>query len=76
MYWLPGSLGKWPTISWILIFNVRLDEGEKTISSKDRNISKNLVKFADSLPFSYSNAPQKQVCFDENKSNQQLNENI
>jgi len=40
-------------------------KGNKTISRVDRNIRNNLVKFADNLPFSYFEAPQKQQHFDE-----------
>jgi len=50
-----------------LIFNVylRVDEGrEKTISREDRNIRKNLVKFANNLPFSYFKVRRKQLRFD------------
>jgi len=40
-------------------------KGEKTISRVERNIRNNLVKFANDLPFSYFEAPQKQQPFDE-----------
>jgi len=40
-------------------------KGEKTHSHENRNIRDDPVKFADNLPFSYLEAPQKQQDFNE-----------